>query len=699
MLAPENPEVRGLKATLDYRDGAREAALAMAEAVLAERPGNVAAHMVLIADRMQAGDHRAALARADTALARVPEDEGLHLARLAALEAAGEEAEVGAELKTMAGRFPANAGVRRALIQWHLRQGDVAAAEAVLRDLAAAAPQDPQGHLTVVQFLLETRGAAAARAELDRLIAEAADPAPFRRARAGLDFAEGRRAEAIAALTALTEGAEPSDSLRDNQVMLAEMLGATGDAGGRDALIATVLEADPDHTAALKLRARAAIEADTPELAIADMRRALGQAPRDPEIMTILAFAHERAGERTLAGEQLALAVETSAYGAEESLRYARFLMQEDRSGPAEGVVVDALRRAPEHPGLLTMLGRIHLARSDWARARQVAGILRGLKDPAAAAMATELEMARLSGENRREEIVATLETLTADGGAPAALARLVRAHVEAGDLAAAEAAVAAALARDPGDRPARMLRAGLYVLEGEPDAAEALYRGLIAEAPALVEPHRALFALLAGEAQPEAARAALAAGLAATGNAPSLRFAQAGFLEATGDFEGAIAVYEALYAEDTTSPVLANNLASLITSHRQDPASLDRAFRIARRLSGTDVPYFQDTYGWILHLRGDPQAALAYLEPAAARLTDNALVQFHLAEVQLALGDRPGARAAYARAVEAAGPATSLPQIAAAKARLAEIDAAPAAAPAPDVPQPAAKPAPGNDG
>ena len=37
------------------------------------------------------------------------------------------------------------------------------------------------------------------------------------------------------------------------------------------------------------------------------MRTALAQAPRDPEIMTIMALAHERQGSRELAGERLAL--------------------------------------------------------------------------------------------------------------------------------------------------------------------------------------------------------------------------------------------------------------------------------------------------------------------------------------------------------------------------------------------------------
>ena len=96
----------------------------------------------------------------------------------------------------------------------------------------------------MVRFLLERRGPEAARAELDRLIAGGGDPRPFQRARAGLDFAEGDRDGAIAAMRGLLEGAEPSDATRELQVGLAEMLAATGQAAESAALLETVLAAD-----------------------------------------------------------------------------------------------------------------------------------------------------------------------------------------------------------------------------------------------------------------------------------------------------------------------------------------------------------------------------------------------------------------------------------------------------------------------
>lgn len=702
-LAPADPSIRAYKATIDYRQGRTAEAVAMAKAVVAEDPAEVPAQMVLIADLLARGETAQGLAATDAALERAPGDASLHLVRLRTLEEMGDRAAAGAELERMAGLFPEDEGIRRALIQWYLGSGDTKGAEAVLRRAADAAPaDDPAPGLAVVQFLLQLEGPDAARAEIEARIAAAGTPAaalPFQRALAGLDFSQGRSDEAIAALRRLTEGAPPSDSVRDLSTTLAEMLAETGDDAGAGKLIDTVLAADPTHVAALKLHAKMAIDADKPEVAVEDMRAALSQAPRDPEIMTIMALAHERQGSRELAGERLALAVEYSEKAPAESLRYARFLLQDNRTDPAEGVVVDALRRDPENPALLDMLGQIHLARRDWTRAGQVADILRKQATPQSLALATALDTASLRGQGRTDE---TIELLKGAAGAGAgtgsgdtrALGQLMQAYVAAGDLDAAQRALDEALARDPASLPGRLMQGGLDALRGDAAGAETAYRAVIAADPSSVPAYQALAALLAGQGDGTAALATLDQGLAALPGDPELGFLKAGLLESQGDVDGAIALYEAIYARDNSSQVIANNLASLIASSRPDAASLERAYAIARRLRGSNVPQFQDTYGWILHRRGDSEQALGILLPAAAALPDNAQVQFHLAETEQALDRFAEARASFERALAAAAAGSPLPEADTAKARIAAIDARPAAGPA-SQPAPAPEPAP----
>ena len=120
--------------------------------------------------------------------------------------------------------------------------------------------------------------------------------------------------------------------------------------------------------------------------------------------------------------------------------------------------------------------------------------------------------------------------------------------------------------------------------------------------------------------------------------DAAELQWARAGLLERGGDVAGAIAVYEALYAKDSSNLIIANNLASLLSTHFDDAESLERAERIARRLRDSTVPPYQDTYGWIEFRRGHLDEALPAVESAAAALTDDPQVQYHLGMIYVAL-------------------------------------------------------------
>jgi cellulose synthase operon protein C len=445
-----------------------------------------------------------------------------------------------------------------------------------------------------------------------------------------------------------------------------------------------VLGEDNRHVEALKMRAMDHIEADRVEQALLDLRTAITEAPRDPEVMTIMAMAHEREGARELAGERLARAVEASNFGIAESLRYARFQIGEGRLGPAESTMLDALRRAPQNVELLLTLGQIHLQRQDWTRARQVVGLLRDLADPAAREAAAGLELAALQGEGRTPEAIGLLEGLASESADDLRIRlALVQTHLAAGDVEAAQAQVDAVLAEDPESLAGRMMQAALHVLGGEIDAAEELYRGVIAERPELREPYQILFALMNGLGREDEARALLAAGIEATERDAELVNIEAGLLYAEGKHEEAIARYEELYARDTSNVVIANNLASILTMHRDDDASLERAFQVARRLRGTEVPHFQDTYGWILVRRGDHEQALTYLEPAAAALEADPLVQYHLATAYGALERWDDAIARYTRVLDLAGTDSALPQVADARAQLDAIARRQAEAPA----------------
>jgi Flp pilus assembly protein TadD len=147
--------------------------------------------------------------------------------------------------------------------------------------------------------------------------------------------------------------------------------------------------------------------------------------------------------------------------------------------------------------------------------------------------------------------------------------------------------------------------------------------------------------------------------------------------LNHNGDVKAAIAIYEAMLAEDSSNLVVANSLASLIAAHGTDPESLERAFAVARPLRWSDVPAFQDTYGWIQYRRGNLDEAIRHLEPAAAGLPDDALAQFHLGMAYAGLNRPEDARRQLANALDIAGD-SPLPQFETARRKLATLPPVP---------------------
>jgi cellulose synthase operon protein C len=703
------------------------AAARTARETLKTDPASLIARHIVIDQTASAGGAAAALVEIEAALAVLPAERDFHQMRLRLLAELRDSVALGPALESYVAQFPQDEQGRQMMIAWYIDKGDLTAAEAYLRRLADAVPvADPDAtpiapalagpdpmlaaRMTLIEFLLQARGEQAGRAELDRRIAAetAAETAaglaaglaalPYRTRLAALDFDLGKTAAAIAALTALVDGPGPGlqgedlvaeghpealHMLHEAKVTLARMLMASGDLTAAQARIDEVLAKDPAHVAALKLRAGWLIDADRPAEAITALRSAQGAAPRDAEILMLMGGAHDRDGAHELAAESYARAVEASGRAPVESLFYAGFLAQDGRLDSAAAVLGDALRLAPRNRDLLIALARIRLEQKDPDAALDLVTTLRSLGaesgDEQAETAARAIETEVLLLQDRVDDTIASLRDMAVTGeGNVTAAARMVQVQIEAGKIAEARAFLDSQLGTHPDEPTLLFLRAGIHVLDRAPDKAEAIYRGLLAQTPGAEPPLRALYGLLQQEARSKEATALLQTTMAALPDAPLPRILLAAERETAGDVAGAVGLYEALYARDSGNLVVANNLASLMVADLTvaerspaDQAALERATTIAKRLRGSQVAAFQDTYGWLETLRGNPTGALPPLEAAARGLPNDALVQYHLGMTYLALERIKDARRLLILALTLAGD-SPLPALVQARAEIA---------------------------
>lgn len=673
-LRPDDPEIRALTLAADYRratetgnETARARLSQEATALRAQLPDNPALRRVEI-DRLANGDTpAAALPLLEETLAAQPIDYSLQELKLGLLIEAGEPAAVTAHLRRMIELFPQVESLPATLLQWLLQQDDIDGAEAFLRERAAK-PDGPIEHqVALVEFQRSTRGPETAIQTLDALITANAgndNAAMYRTLRASIRFETGDRTAAVAEVDEVLATASPSDQTRRIMVILARMLDAQDDAAARTRardLVEQVLSQDASQVEALVLRAGWRIGEDRASDAVVDLRAALAQTPEDPRIFGMLADAYLRDGSKELAADNLAQAVKASGGSPETALRYAGFLTAENRTTLAKTVLHDSWRSNRAHPGLLDSLSNLALSTSDWTLAAEIVATMRSFENADYDAAADQLESAVLIGQDRVEEGLALLEARAAAGPADARwVSLIVQTQIRSGKTEDARRFVDEALTRLPDDRDLRHQSAALDVLLERNAQAIAQYRDLIADDPQDDDAVQRLYSLLVLSGQQAEADAILASGLQANPASPDLRWIKASALQEKGDYPGAIAIYEDLYAEDTTNVVVANNLASLITALDQSPATVDRAYAIARRLRGTSIPAFQDTYGWIAHLKGETLEALPYLEAAAKGLPADGSVLYHLGAAYAALGRSDEARAQLSAALALPGDAAA---------------------------------------
>lgn len=477
---------RDIIAATEAEDTAAFAEIAeKAQALIDADPSLQIAHDVLVESQIQQGNLYDALESMDAGLALTPNDQRRQEMRLRLLNQLGDSEAVGAQLRTMTELFPDVDQYEVFLLQWYIRNGDIQSAEDFLLSDIERSGDDPQPRVTYIQFLMQVKSPQEALAKTDEFIAEGTDDTRFRMLRAGIQYDQGEREAAIADVESLLETAEPSDATRDNQMALARMYSGVGSTEKALALVDTVLSQDSFHVDALKMRANDLIDQDRVGDAILTLRTGLDQAPRDAGIYTLLARAHERDGNRELMGENLAMAVQNSNARPAESLRYARFLMSQEKYQSARDIALQSLRRNPTDLQLLRTLSEIYIGLADWPRTEQIVKALRSMDDPQATLLANGLEATILQRLQRTDESLELLRGMLGDQStAIVAQAAIIRTHLSNGQIEAARAFMNDVLAESGEAAGTRFLNAALLSVEGNLDEANAIYRDLLEEDP-----------------------------------------------------------------------------------------------------------------------------------------------------------------------------------------------------------------------
>ena len=651
-LDKNNVPALNLHAAVQLKLGDSKGAIEYANLALAKDPGNQDAYVVLASERLLAKDEAKAIEYLDKALAKNEKNLSIHLIKIKALENLSRTKEVEQNLQRVIKLFPDSAYARKTYAQFLLKYERKEEAEQQLRAIVVSAPKDIQPKLDVVKFLIATKGAEAGRKELESFVKK--EPENYELAFALIDLyrVQKHQIDEDKLLNQISQKAGDTPNGFKARGLIAYNLILAGKKDEANKLLNKVLEADKSNQQALTLRANLAIDAKNYDAAIADLRAVLSDSPDYSKAALMLATAHEASGSPELAEEHYLKAFESSKLTPEYGMPYVDFLMRRKQPERAEKALQDMSDANPNNALVMRALAQFKISRGDFVGAQELAD---KAKKIGANSTVTDqiLGAISLSKNDVEGTISAFKRAYEANPNDSESLVVIVKSYVQAGKPKEALAFIDNVLKANPSNTVAKIIQGQLYTLTGNHQQASQAFNEIIQAQPNNPAGYQQLAILQQSQNQMAEAEITVNKGLIASPKDFALKLSQASIFETTKRFEEAIKVYEEMMIVRPDSDILANNLASLLTDHRTDKASMSRAYELAKVSKDSQIPQFLDTYGWASYKTGNFDEAEKALKTAIVKSPEVAIFHYHLAKIYLAKNDNAQAKQALQNVIK----------------------------------------------
>ncbi|HPF47553.1 MAG: tetratricopeptide repeat protein [Alphaproteobacteria bacterium] len=644
LIDNQNPEVLALRgATLLKLEDAK-GAVEFANKALAIDPANLKAIQILAAERFAAGDFDGALKFINDARDNLSENKDLMQITILIYETKGDIDKAEEVYKDLVAAYPDDQKVHLSLVNFYIKHNNTDAAEREVRAIAAADPTDYEKNINVVRFLNSYRNSAAAEAELNTLIERGVDVVRYQLALAEFYLSSGKKDDAKTVLKKIVDRTGSSEDGLIARSRLGQIAIDDGNIEEASDIIAEILAIDSKNVSALEMRGGISLAKNDYDNAIQDLRIVLSETPDSVRASLLLSRAYELSGSIELADDTFADALRYSNENPSVAVAYAEFLVKQSAAPRAEQVLIEALKVNTNNVELLKSLAQIKLMRQDWSGAQDVANVLEQVdKDDEAS---TEIKGFVYRGQRNYDQSIESFRNAYSNsGGASRPLNSLITAYIQAGKVNEAKTFLNNLIADDDNNYQALVLLGQVNMVSNNNDEAEKAFNRAIEVDPTKDTAFSNLAAYYIRQDNLDEAMKVIDRGISSVENNTGLNLYKANLYEREKDYDRAIAVYEDMYAQDATVDIVVNNLASLLSEHRTDNESMQRAQQLAARFRQSAIPHFKDTLGWIYYKVGDIQNATSVLQDVVEKMPNNVYFRYHLGMSYMA-GDRNAAAA-----------------------------------------------------
>lgn len=626
---PDNPDARVLNATLMVRDGQVGPAREEVEAVLAAHPGNVSA-VTFMVSRFFKDEPDKSLEILNAGIAATEDDSTLRVFQIRLLEEMGRTSEAEGAYQSLIASNPDKPSLEYALAKFYINQDRIDDAEAVYRGVVSARPDDATAKMRLAQFLATSRTMEDAMALLEEYAA--AEPLTFEfqtaLGRGYEQTGDPAQAETVFRRIIEADGTGPAGLAARNRI--AQIKLREGDRPAVEALIAEVLDAEAGNPDALLLQAVLQVQDGQTQDAITGLRTILRNDPTAERPLLLIGKAHLQAGDTGLAKEKLRQLVEAHPGSLEGVRLLAQLLVRDKDWESVRNVLRAGLARHPDDLQMSRLLVDTLVQMEDWDAADQLADQMLERDGSVALGHFVKGRVA-LQRADLQQAITSFEAALALEPAAVEALSGLTRAYVRLEDLDGAKSYLTSFAEKYPDNVHALTLLGEVEGRKRNWDAAIANNERALELNAKWVPAYRNLVGIHFENQDLDTAIDAINRGLEQLPDNLDLKLLLANARERQEQFDEAIAIYEAVLAQNPTVDLAANNLAALIADHQMTDERLQVALTHITHFRDKSNPIFLDTLGWLYYRMGDLDQAIPLLERAVAGAGQIPQLRYHL--------------------------------------------------------------------
>lgn len=553
-------------------------------------------------------------------------------------------------------KFPESLPYQLSLAHFYSDNKDIDKAETILSNIVAKNPDNVDEKLRLVGFAGQHRSSEQSIELLKDYIQQDNGESRYKFALGALYELDGKTSEAMAIYQGIIDAEELQTNALEarNKIALIELR-----AGNRDktiSLVGEVLAQDKNNENALLIQAGLKLADKQFDDAIVDLRTVLRDNPDSVKALSLLGKAYEATGSNELAVENYIKAYRGNAGIPAIANQLASYYLRNKKVAQADEVLVESLARGNRSQTALKLMVQAKLSLQEWGEAEKFAKMLQKIEGQEA--LSQQMLGFVYQGKQRQDDSIEAFKKayeLSPSSSQP--VVALVRSYVRSGKLEEARGFLNSVLSVDAKNTTAYTMLGQLSLFEKQPEQAAKYFRKSVEVNPRQVIGYRSLARIYMADKQPAKVEKAIMDGLAALPGNPTLTMSLASFHESQKEFNKAIEIYEALLEKNPDILIAKNNLASLLTDHRTDKASLDKAREVAAEFKDSQIPHFRDTYAWA-QINSDLQLeqAVNILEGVVKEVGQTAVFRYHLGKAYEKKGDSKNAREQLELAIEQGG-------------------------------------------